>query len=97
MLCKIFRVFNFRRTYYHTVINAANCRVPLADRNVALNYNSTLEGFVLTLICSENDAIADEVLNATCNSSGKWIPDPAQFTCSSFILQLYNQVQILKY
>ena len=55
------------------------------DRNVALNYNSTLEGSVLTLTCPENDTlIADEVLNATCNSSGKWIPDPTQFTCLLF-------------
>ena len=42
-------------------------------------------GGVLTLTCPENDTIADEqVLNVTCNSNGKWIPDPAQFTCSSF-------------
>ena len=40
----------------------------------------------MTPICPEkfNDTIIDEVLNATCHSSGKWIPDPAQFTCLSF-------------
>ena len=55
------------------------------NSNVKLNYNSTLEGSVLTLTCPENDTIADEeVLRVTCHSSGSWIPDPAQFACSSF-------------
>ena len=55
------------------------------DRNVVLNYNSTLEGSILTLTCPENDTFADEVVfSVTCHSSGMWIPDPARFTCSSF-------------
>ena len=46
------------------------------DRNVSLNYNSTLEGSVLVLTCENNTSIN------ICHSSGNWIPDPAQFTCS---------------
>jgi hypothetical protein len=54
------------------------------ERNVTLNYSSTLEGSVLTLTC-ENDTSTDEqTLSVTCDSSGNWIPDPAQFTCSEF-------------
>ena len=53
------------------------------NSNVMLNYSSTLEGTVLTLTC-ENDTSTDEqALIVTCHSSGSWIPDPAQFTCSS--------------
>ena len=55
------------------------------DRNVMLDYNTTLEGSVLTLIC-ENDtsrSTDEEILTVICHSSGIWIPDPAQFTCSS--------------
>ena len=65
-------------------INAADCGVPLVDRNVTLNYTSTLEGSILTLTC-ENDTFTDGQilrLSVTCHSSGNWIPDPAQFTCS---------------
>ena len=57
------------------------------DRNLKLNYSSTLEGSVLTLTCenemfnmnsivNESDA---EILNVTCDSNGSWIPDPADF------------------
>ena len=49
-----------------------------------LNYSSTLKGSVLTLTC-ENDmsrSTDEEIVNVTCHSSGNWIPDPAQFTCS---------------
>ena len=57
------------------------------NSNVMLNYSSTLEGAVLTLTC-ENDTSTDEqALNVTCHCSGSWIPDPAQFTCSSSILK----------
>ena len=55
------------------------------DRNIVLNYTSTLDGSVLMLTC-ENDTsrLTHEQINiATCHSSGKWIPDPTQFTCSS--------------
>ena len=46
------------------------------DKNVTLNYNSTLEGSVLVLTCENNTSII------TCQSSGNWIPDPAQLSCS---------------
>jgi hypothetical protein len=65
----------------------ADCGVPRLGRNVTLNYTSTLEGSVLTLTC-ENDtcrSINEQTINVTCHSSGNWIPDPTQFTCSSFI------------
>jgi hypothetical protein len=53
------------------------------DRNVTPNYSSTLEGSVLTLIKScENDT--EQIFYVTCQSSGNWIPDPIQFTCSKF-------------
>ena len=57
------------------------------DRNVTLNYNSTLAGSssVLVLTC-EGDipavSIIKQIITVTCHSSGNWIPDPAQFTCS---------------
>ena len=57
------------------------------DRNVTLNYNSTLAGSrsVLVLSC-ESDipavSIIKHIITVTCHSSGNWIPDPAQFTCS---------------
>ena len=66
---------------------AAECGVPLVDSNVILDYSSTLEGSVLTLTC-ENDmsrSTDEEIVSVTCHSSGNWIPDPTQFTCSSFI------------
>ena len=54
------------------------------DRNVILNYNSTLEGSRSILILTgENDiSIIKRIITMTCHSSGSWIPDPAQFTCS---------------
>ena len=54
------------------------------NSNVMLNYSSTLEGAVLITLTCENDTSTDEqALNVICHSSGSWIPDPAQFTCSS--------------
>ena len=51
------------------------------DINVILNYNSTLEGSRSILILTgENDISVIKTM--TCHSSGNWIPDPAQFTCS---------------
>ena len=54
------------------------------DRNVTLNYISTLEGSILTLTCEDDTSADGQILrlNVTCHSSGNWIPDPAQFTCS---------------
>ena len=57
------------------------------DRNVTLNYSSTLAGSrsVLVLTC-ESDipavSIIKQIITVTCQSSGNWIPDPTQFTCS---------------
>ena len=73
-------------TYHNNMYNAADCGVPLVDRNVMLDYSSTLEGSILTLTC-ENDTCTSadrEILrlSVTCHSSGNWIPDPTQFTCS---------------
>ena len=54
------------------------------DINVILNYNSTLEGSRSILILTgENDiSVIKQIITMTCHSSGNWIPDPAQFTCS---------------
>ena len=57
------------------------------DINVTLNYNSTLAGSRSVLILScEGDipavSIIKQIITVTCHSSGNWIPDPAQFTCS---------------
>ena len=60
----------------------ADCGEPVL--NAKLNYSSTLEGSVLILTC-ENDTSTDkQTLSVTCHSNGSWIPDPADFTCSSF-------------
>ena len=39
---------------------------------------------VLTLTCENDISTDEENLHVTCHSNGSWIPDPAQFTCSSF-------------
>ena len=53
------------------------------DKNIKLNYSSTLEGFILVLTCvnemSNMNTTDAEVLNVTCHSNGSWIPDPADF------------------
>jgi hypothetical protein len=64
--------------------NAADCGVPQLDRNVTLNYISTLEGSVVILTCENNTATDEQILYVTCQRSGNWIPDPTQFTCSEF-------------
>ena len=73
-------------------LHTADCGEPLVDRNVRLNYSSTLEGSVLILSCenetSNMNTTDEQVLKVTCHSSGHWIPDPAQFTCSSFTTPL---------
>ena len=62
----------------------ADCGVPLVDSNVKLDYNSTLEGSVLTLTCenASSRSTDEEIVSVTCHNSGNWIPDPTQFTCS---------------
>ena len=59
------------------------------NSNVKQDSSSTLEGSVLILTCeneissSMNMNITNEgILSVTCHSSGNWIPNPAQFTCS---------------
>ena len=65
------------------------------DRNVTLNYNSTLAGSksVLVLTC-EGDipavSIIKQIITVTCHSSGSWIPDPAQFTCSGTEILIHS-------
>ena len=51
------------------------------DRSIKLNYSSTLQGSVLTLTCENeiNMNATEEFLNVTCDSSGHWIPNPADF------------------
>ena len=55
------------------------------DRNIKLNYSSTLEGSVLTLTC-ENEILSmnttgpgEEILSVTCHSNRSWIPSQADF------------------
>ena len=60
------------------------------DRNVTLNYNSTLAGSISVLVLTcEGDmpavSIIKQIITVTCQSSGNWIPDPIQFTCSPSI------------
>ena len=52
-----------------------------------LNYSSTLEGSVLTLICENEMSLNSTMtLSVTCDSNGSWIPNPADFiqSCSPF-------------
>ena len=70
------------------IIHAADCGLPLVDRNVKLSYSSTLEGSVLTLICicGNEKYLNETTLSVTCDSNGSWIPNPADFiqSCSPF-------------
>ena len=66
------------------LLAAADCGLPPVDRNIKLDYSSTLEGSVLTLTCDNDTSRStdEEIVSVTCHSSGIWIPDPTQFTCS---------------
>ena len=71
--------------------HAADCGSLPTDRNLKLNFSSTLEGSVLILTC-ENEIISlnsttETTLSVTCHSNGSWIPDPADFiqSCSPTI------------
>lgn len=75
---------------YITIVYAVdhNCGLPLVNRNVKLYYTSSLDGFVLMLICENDMNITEEqILNVTCHSNGNWIPDPADFikSCSQSV------------
>ena len=69
---------------YHTA--DYGCGAPHGNRNVKLNYSSTLESSVLILTCenemSNINTTDEEILSVTCHSNGSWIPNPADFTCS---------------
>ena len=79
---------NFVR--YLFICHIADCGVPLVDRNVKLNYTSTLGGSILTLTCenemSSMNTTDEQALSVTCHSNASWIPNPADFTCSSFTI-----------
>ena len=73
------------------IAHAAFCGLPLLNKNIKLNYSSTLEGSRLTLAC-ENDNIimsninaSTTILNVTCHSDRNWVPNPADFieSCST--------------
>ena len=72
--------------------------VLLVNRHVKLNYTSTLDGSVLILTC-ENEMLNmnttdEQTLSVTCHSDGNWIPDPADFTCSSFTTGTVHSVHM---
>ena len=60
------------------------------NKNIELNYNSTLEGSRLTLAC-ENDTdmpninASTTILNVACHSDRNWVPNPTNFieSCST--------------
>ena len=67
------------------------CRVPMVNRYVKLNFNSTLEGSVLILTCENENLISttnatdEQILEVICHSTAtSWIPDPTDFieSCS---------------
>ena len=74
------------------------------NSNVKQNSSSTLEGSVLILTC-ENEISSimnmnvtnEEILSVTCHSSGNWIPDPAQFTCSGSEILIHSNIKVTKY
>ena len=59
------------------------------NRNVKLTYSSTLEGSFLILTCEneisnmDTDNTDEQIFIVTCHSSGNWIPNPIELTCSS--------------
>ena len=64
------------------IIHTADCGLPPANRNIKLNYSSTLESSVLTLICENEislNSTTETTLSVTCDSNGSWIPNPADF------------------
>ena len=78
-------------------IHAADCRVPVVNRNVMLNYSSTLDSSVAILTCvhmSNVGSTDEQILNVTCHSNGSWIPDPAEFICLSSTTALPGTMHI---
>ena len=71
------------------IMHAADCGVPIVNRNLKLNLISTLEGSPLTLTCENEmslNSTTEMTLSVTCHSNGSWIPNPADFiqSCSTF-------------
>ena len=67
------------------------------NSNVKLkfNFSSTLDGSVLVLICENVINTTDErTFSVTCHSNGSWIPDPAEFTCTSFTTGIVHAVHM---
>ena len=52
---------------------------------VMSSYSSTLDGSILILTCKDDTSrsTVEQVFHVTCHSNGSWIPNPADFTCSS--------------
>ena len=72
------------------------------NRNVKLNYSSTLDGSVLILTCENemsnvntSDEQIPQILSVTCHSNGNWIPNPANFTCTSFTTGIVHLVHMV--
>ena len=76
------------QSWVQIIIHTANCGVPLVNRNVKLNFSSTLEGFILLLTCENQmslNSTTEVTLNMTCDSNGSWIPDPVDFIQSCLL------------
>lgn len=66
------------------------CDQPIADENLILNYNSTLEGSKVIFRCKD-EFYPTNIFIATCYKKYGWIPDPDEHTCAdvtSGMLQL---------
>ena len=81
------------------IIHAADCGVPLVNRNLKLSLISTLEGSLLTLTCEIEmslNSTTETTLSVTCHSNGSWIPDQLiSFSLVHHSVQLYHQQQVL--
>ena len=69
-------------------MHTADCGLPLVDRNVMLDYSSTLESSILTLTCENEmslNSTTETTLSVTCHSNGSWIPNPADFIQSCLL------------
>ena len=70
------------------IMHVADCGSLSADRNLQLNYSSTLEGSVLTLTCENEisfNSTNETTLGVICDSNGSWIPNPADFIQSCLL------------
>ena len=60
------------------IIHAVDCGVPLINNNVALIFNSTLEGSQLMFWCDESPS---DTMIASCLSDGRWSVDLSGYSC----------------